>query len=115
MSPPMKLRPVDVDCRYCGAPAGTRCNRRDGTSHPSRAKRAAQASVSVDARPVPCECHNHVGGQKQLHRTREAAVMWAVIGAPRRGLAGMRFEPYECPTGTGWHIRTAKTELGSTA
>jgi hypothetical protein len=106
VSAAVKLRPVDVECRYCGAPAGTRCARRDGTSHRSRAKRAAQAST-IDALPALCECRNHMGAAKKLHKTREAAVMWAIRDAPR-ALSGMRFEPYACPTRDGWHIRTAR-------
>lgn len=52
-----------------------------------------------------CRCRNHLGSPKQQHRSRAAAVQWAVRSSRVRG---MRLEPYRCPTSNRWHIRTAR-------
>ena len=58
-----------------------------------------------------CGCRNGRGGQKVMHKTREAAVNAAM--SPRYLKSGLGHTPYPCPKVKGvWHLRTEKKRLG---
>lgn len=69
---------------------------------------AASPKAKSKHKPSACRCTNHMGGPKMRHRSREAALLWALRQPARAGFAGMRLEPYQCPTSSCWHIRTAR-------
>lgn len=116
------LDATGVVCPTCRAEVGERCvygagprvgQVRDG-SH-SKRKEAARKTVGLSWVPVVgtsksgCSCTNHLGQPKQAHRSRQSAVSWAASNWVRkRGIGGMRFEVYRCPTSDRWHIRTAR-------
>ncbi len=100
-------------CPTCGAAPGKACRRLGGPRGGSprggfHKHRVKLATPSTPPTKPKCECTNHLGHPKAQHKTRQAAITWALRSTRKRGLAGMRFEPYHCPTSDSWHIRTAR-------
>jgi hypothetical protein len=107
----MSLDPLVSGCPVCWAKPGQPCRPCPGT-HRERLKAAealahARRVLAEKAERSPgCQCANHMGTPKQRHKTKAAALRWAVS---RTAVRGMRLEPYRCPTTPGvWHVRTAK-------
>lgn len=92
-----------VRCPACGAPPTVGCYLTGDQTHRLRKQFAKQIRTYIG-----CRCNNHMGTPKAQHKSRAAALQWCIRGAAKRGVAGMRFEPYPCPTSNRWHIRTAR-------
>lgn len=76
-----------------------------GASQRKRARERREAAGLV------CRCINHLGGPKQQHRTKDAALGWIVSQGLRHGAA---LEVYPCPTTDRWHVRSRKARPSPT-
>ena len=55
-------------------------------------------------KPPRCNCHNHLGGRKQMFKTKDGALRAIIRNHMRHGNT---YTAYRCPTSEYWHVTSA--------